>query len=248
MNVSLYQAAAALDANTRWQEIIAENLAASSVPGFKRQEITFEAVRSGRVPDGASLDAAKASALTRATFGTNFSQGELRYTGVPTDVAIEGTAFFAVQLPSGETGYTRNGEFHLNDQGQLVTKENYPVLSDAGPVQLDLNNRSELSISHTGEVSQGIDEKGRLRLVEFSDPRMLTQIGSGYFLAGPDAQATPAGEPSVRQHYLEASNASAVTEMANLLIAMRSFEANQKLIQSQDERMARTISELAGPT
>lgn len=241
MNVSLYQAAAALNANSRWQELISENLAASTIPGFKKQDLSFEAVRAGMTSAGTP------SVMPRAVATTNFRPGEIRSTGVNTDVAIEGSAFFEIQLPNDARGFTRDGEFHVNAQGQLVTKQGYTVLSDSGPVQIDPRNAAPISISPEGNISQGAELKGRLKLAEFSDTRLLKSAGAGFFVADdPNLRTNDATSSSVRQGYLEMSNTSSVTEMASLIEAMRSFEANQRVLQTQDERMGKVISELAG--
>lgn len=244
MNVSLYQAAAALNANARWQELISENLSSAMIPGFKKQELSFSAVEAGLAP---STIGATRFALPVAGLATNFQQGEVKYTGVNTDVALDGPGFLEVQLPNGDTAYTRDGEFHLNAQGELVTKQGYTVLSDGGTVQVDMNNPAPLSISVTGDVSQGSDLKGKLKITNFNDAHLLQNIGNGYFLArDPKLQAT-AGTAGVKQGFLEAANTSAVAEMAQLISAMRSYEANQKIIQTQDDRMNRAISELGNP-
>jgi flagellar basal-body rod protein FlgF len=126
-----------------------------------------------------------------------------------------------------------------------VTKEGYTVLGDGGPVQLDLNNYTQVSISPTGEVSQGTDLKGRLRLTEFAQPSALTRISGGYFTATkPEAGPTPSAQSTVRQGVLESANTSVVREMANLMVAMRTFEANQRMAQLHDDRMGRAISDL----
>lgn len=247
MNVSLYQAASALHAMDRWQETIAENLASSSVPGFKKQDFSFTAVQAGLhgASAGAAGDASRAVLMSAGQASTNFDPGEFRVTNNKTDVAIDGKAFFEVQLPNGTTAYTRDGEFHIDAQGQLVSKEGYRILGDGGPVALDLNNRTELSISATGDISQGSDLKGRLRLTEFSNPRLLTRLSGGYFTAeNPGASPTPSTASTVRQGVLEASNTSVVMEMANMMSAMRTFEANQRMAQIHDDRLSRTISEL----
>jgi len=114
---------------------------------------------------------------------TNFTPGEMRSTGAKTDLGLEGHGFFEVQLPNGSTAYTRDGEFKLIAQGQLVNKQGYPVLGDSGPIQLDLNNPEPLTVAGNGEVSQGADVKGRLKLAVFNDPKLLTQVGGGLFLA-----------------------------------------------------------------
>ncbi|HUI06945.1 MAG TPA: flagellar hook-basal body protein [Verrucomicrobiae bacterium] len=240
MNVSLYQAAAALNASARWQEVISDNLAASSVPGFKKQELSFSAVAAGATPN---------VVMPSAGTSTNFQQGQIRPTGVLTDVAIDGDAFFEVQLPSGQTGYTRDGEFQFNAQGELVTKQGYAVQSDSGAIQIDLNNPAPLSIAADGTVSQGSDVKGQLKLTTFNDTRLLHGIGNGYYIAtDPNLVPSAASTATVRQGYLEAGNASPVVEMAHLIGAMRQYEANQRVIQTQDDRMNRAISELGNPS
>lgn len=247
MNVSLYQAASALNAMDRWQETIAENLASSSVPGFRKQDFSFAAVEAGLLPaaGGQASRNAPHVLMPGGSATTNFQPGEFRMTGVKTDVAIDGKGFFEVQLPNGATAYTRDGEFHLNAQGQLVTKTGYVVAGDAGPIQIDFNNHAELSISATGEVSQGSDLKGRLKLTEFNDSRLLTRLSGGYFMANhPNLSALPATGSTLRQGSLEMANTSVVMEMANLMTAMRTFEANQRMAQIHDERIGRAIQEL----
>jgi len=251
MNVSLYQAASALHAMDRWQETITENLASSSVPGYKKQDFSFAAVQAGLHPAPAAngRGASRAVLMSTGQASTNFQPGAMRVTNVKTDIAIDGKGFFEVQLPHGATAYTRDGEFHIDAQGQLVTKEGYRVLGDGGPVMLDLDNHTEMSISATGEVSQGSDLKGRIRLTEFSNPRGLQRVSGGYFLAdNANAGATPAAASTLRQGMLESANTSVVMEMANLMSAMRTFEANQRMAQIQDERLARTISDLGNVT
>ena len=247
MNVSLYQAAAAMTADARWQEAISGNLASASIPGFKKQDLSFDAVQAGMMSQ-ATIDPRMHYILPRATSVTSFAQGELRATGVNTDVAIEGKGFFEVQLPNGATAYTRDGEFQMNSLGQLITKQGSLVLGESGPIQLDHNNPSPLSISATGEVSQGADVKGKLKVVDFTQPNLLTQISGGNFLANhPNLQPVEVSQPSLRQGFLEAANTSPVTEMASLISVMRAFEANQRIVQLQDERMGRAISELGNP-
>jgi flagellar basal-body rod protein FlgG len=179
---------------------------------------------------------------------TNFQQGQIRPTSVPTDVAIEGDGFFQVQLPSGQSAYTRDGEFQFNAQGQLVSKQGYLVQTDGGPIQIDQKIAGPISISPDGTVSQGSNQLGKLKITSFNDPHMLTQIGNSYFTANnPKLVATTVSNPAVRQGYLEAGNTSSITEMANLISAMRQFEANQKVVQVNDDRMSRAITELGNP-
>ena len=249
MNVSLFQAGAALNANSRWQEVIAENLASGTLPGYKKQQLTMAAVQAGLMPGGLSgSQSPQMFILPKGTASTNFSGGEMRATGVPTDVAVDGKGFFEVELPGGTTGYTRDGEFQINSQGQLATKEGYPVLGQGGPIQLNPRDPAPISISSAGDVSQGASSKGKLTVAEFNKPELLTQVSSSYFTAQNPGLQTQTGTSKVRQGYLESSNSSTVMEMASLMTAMRGFEANQHVIQIQDDRLGKTISDLGNPT
>jgi len=248
MDVSLYQAAAAMNASSRWQEVISENLAAGQIPGFKKQDLSFNAVQAGFMGSASGVAAAKLSTMPLASTSTNFQAGELHSTGVATDLAIEGSGFFEVRLPDATSGYTRDGEFHLNNQGQLTTKQGLPVMGRTGPLQLDPNNPAPITVAPTGEVSQGGEAKGQLKLTEFGNPAALTTTGTGLFVAtDPAAQPRAASASSVMQGFLENANTSSVTEMGNLISAMRFFEANQKVIQTEDDRVGHLITDVANP-
>jgi flagellar basal-body rod protein FlgF len=231
VNVSLYQAAAAMSANARWQEVISENLASASIPGFKKQDMSFDAVQSG-IMSQASPDGRVQYSIPRASSSTNFTQGSFRETGVNTDVAIDGKGFFEVQMPSGASVYTRDGEFH----------------GEGGPIQIDTKAGGPISIAATGEISQGADVRGKLKVVDFNRPERLTQVSGGQFTNNdPSVQPVEVPTTSVRAGFLESANTSAVNEMSNLIGVMRSFESNQKIMQVHSERMAKTISELGNP-
>lgn len=246
MEVSLYQAAAAMNATAQWQEMIAENLTTSSISGGRKRDISFSDVQAGMDPNTSSSSPSAYFIPTAQTL-TNFQPGELHASSNPMDFALEGPGYFSVQLPNGQESYTRGGEFELNAKGQLVTNQGYPVLGNSGPLQFNPNSSDSITISPTGEVSQGQQQVGRLKLTEFKNPQDLTMIGANEFRSDtPDAQATPATSTKVRQGFLEAANASPTTEMSGLVTAMRMFEANQKVMQMQSDRMSRTISELGG--
>ena len=153
MNVSLYQAAAAMNATSRWQEVISENLAASSAPGARRQDVTFSAVEAGLASGNVGMGGHRYG-MPAANSYINFTEGQMNPTGVNTDFAMEGPAFFQVELPNGNKGYTRNGTFQLSPAGQLVTQQGYPVLTENGnPIQLDPNNSAPIMVSATGNIS-----------------------------------------------------------------------------------------------
>lgn len=236
-----------MTANASWQEAISENLASASIPGFKKQDLSFDAVQSG-VMSQANPDPRVQFTLPRFSQSTNFSQGAVRPTGVPTDVAIEGKGFFTVQMPDGATAYTRDGEFHLNATGQLTTKQGNLVLGDGGPIQLDPKLGGNITISPTGEISQGDEVRGKLKVVDFNQPNDLRQVGGGCFVATtPGMQPIEAPLTKLRQGFLEGANTSPTMEMASLIGVMRGFEANQRMMQIHGDRMSRTISELGNP-
>jgi flagellar basal-body rod protein FlgF len=246
MNVSLYQAAAAMNANSRWQELISENLADSSVPGARKQDVSFTAIEAGMVSGQLGLSGER-FVMPAARGAINFSQGEITPTGTATDFALDGPGFLQVQLSDTQMAYTRDGELHLNAKGQLTTKRGYPVMGDGGPIQLDPNNSAPMTVSATGQVSQGGELKGHIHLVEFKDPQALTTAGQGYYMATQKGQKPQdAQSTAVRQGYLEGANTSPTMEMSSLITAMRMFESNQKVLSMQDERMGKVISDLGG--
>jgi len=176
----------------------------------------------------------------------------MKYTGSGSDVAIEGKGFFEVKLPNGQTALTRDGEFQLNSKSQLVTNESYPVLGISNgvtnPIQLSSDHSGPLSISSTGNVNQGSELRAKLKVTDVDEPQKLTPLGGGYFLAQDPKIAMKPSTSNLREGYLEGSKTNTLSEMASMMTASRSFEANQKIIQIQDDRLNRTITELGNPT
>lgn len=248
MEVGLYQAAAAMNATEKWQDMIADNLAGASTPGSRRHEISFSDVQAGLA--SATLgDGGTNYMMPSASSTTNFQQGEMKPTGNPMDFALEGPGFFAAQTANKQELYTRNGQFTLNTQGQVVTKQGYLVLSaSGGPITADRTNNRPLTISATGQISQGGDIKGQLRVVDFANPQQLTSTGGGYFAMNvPGVLPSPVPGTHVQQGYIEASNSSPTLEMASLITAMRMFETNQKVMQMTNDRMTKVVSDLGTP-
>ncbi|HEX3624922.1 MAG TPA: flagellar hook-basal body protein [Verrucomicrobiae bacterium] len=244
--MSLYQAAAAMHATAQWQDLIAENLASSQISGGRKRDVVFSDIQAGAnsgVPGNPNYY------IPTVTTVTNFHPGELHVSSNPMDFALEGPGFFTIQLPNGQAAYTRGGEFQLNSQGQLVTNQGYQVMGESGPVHVNPNSSDRITISATGEVSQGSQQVGKLKLVEFNNPGLLTTIGSQDFQATNAAAVPhPAALTKVRQGFLEAANSSPTREMSGLVTAMRMFEANQKVMQADSDRMNHTITELGGTT
>jgi len=247
MEVSLYSAAAAMNATERWQDMVADNLSSASIPGARQQVMSFSSVQAGLASTQPGA-ANNTYVIPFAGASTNFTQGELKATGNNLDVALDGPGFFGVRMPDGSTAYTRDGEFTLNNQGQLVTKQGYAVNSSGGTLAFDPNNPAPIDISASGEVSQGTDIKGSIAVTEFGNLKAVSLGNGGFFQAGAAARPGPGTTTNVRQGFVEQSNTSPTLAMASLISAMRMFETNQKVMQMQSDRMSKTITDLSGTT
>ncbi|MBU8912656.1 MAG: flagellar basal-body rod protein FlgF [Spirochaetales bacterium] len=193
---------------------------------------------------------------------TAFTQGGLRQTENSFDLALDGDGFFVVQTPYGER-YTRNGSFLIGSEGMLVTKQGYPVLGENGPIQLKLNN---FVVNEDGVIYENTDfaddprrlvsmrenewlntvEVDRLQIVQVRQPRYLQKQGDSFWRTteeSGEAAIVTAGRPKVRQGFLEGSNVNPVTEMVQMIEVNRAYEANQKVIQAQDQATSRLINE-----
>jgi flagellar basal-body rod protein FlgF len=247
MNIGIYKSASAMVGCDRWQEMISKNLSSASVPGFRKSEAAFEAKASGmeRYGSGAS-DEAKEAKASVPTIGSQISMqpGEIRVTGNDTDFAIQGRGFFKVQLDDQKSGYTRDGEFHLDAKRTLVNKAGKPVLSESGPIVLRPDG-GKLSISGDGTIVQGETPLGKLPIYNFPDSEELMRIGDG-LLTPKNEEVAPAkmDKPEIVGGMLEMSNVQPLQEMVNMITVSRAYEANQRVITSQDELLGKAIQTL----
>ncbi len=193
---------------------------------------------------------------------TVYSQGFMKETGNSFDIALEGEGFFVVQTPYGER-LTRNGSFHIGPEGLLVTKEGYPVLGENGTVPAKQNNfivDQEGRVFHNQRfaddsrrlVSMNENEwdetvmVDRLVLVGVDESRYLKKQGSSLYLAtweSGDAELLEENRPVVRQGFLETSNVNPVREMVKMIEVNRAYEANQKVVQSEDQASDKLINQ-----
>ena len=264
--MSLYQAAAAMDASARWQEAVSENLAEVSRPGFKKHDVTFSALVAGKMEKpvemiktttdpvtGEEVESTetgeKPFQLPKPSLAINFEQGPLKQTQVKTDIALTGKGFLQVQDLQGNNLFTRDGELKMLPSGQLVTKEGY----DTGLQLNDPNQVQSLVIAKNGTASQAGEVIGQLQLVACDDPSNLIRISGAYYKANnpadmgmpmADIDRETEGFTEIEQGFLEQSNSTSLTEMTSLIRSMRHFEANQKVIQAHDQRLGQTISTL----
>jgi len=178
-------------------------------------------------------------------------QGNLTVTDNKLDIAINGNGFFQITLPTGETGYTRDGSFALNSQGQVVTSNGY-LLKDGITVP---SNAQDITISATGQVQVKIagattpQNVGQITLASFANDAGLEAIGDNLYLETPASGTASAGTPaatgygSLVQGSLETSNVNVVQEVTALITAQRAYEMNSKVIKTTDEMM-QTVGQL----
>jgi len=252
MNLSLYSAATGMEAQQLNLNTIANNLANVNTPGFKRSKIEFQDLlyqkprSSGTDSGGGNLvpTGVEVGNGTRvAATSKDFTQGQLNQTGGKLDLAIQGDGFFEVQRPDGTIGFTRDGSFKLNAQGQVVTIDGLPLLSGFQPIPA---NASAVTISEDGQVTVQTangNSTFRLQLARFANPSGLRSLGSNLY-EETAASGTPelgqAGEQGFGrtiQGYVEASNVNIVEEMVALITAQRAYEVNSKSIQASDEML-----------
>jgi flagellar basal-body rod protein FlgG len=169
------------------------------------------------------------------------------------DLAIQGKGYFQVLLPSGQTGYTRDGTFQLSPQGQVVTAEGYQVIPGinipSNAVGVTINSSGQVSVTLDGQTNPTI--AGQLTMATFPNDAGLEAEGNNIFLqtqsSGNPIVSTP-GSPgfgTLLQGYLEQSNVNVVSEITNLISAQRAYEMNSKVIQTTDSMM-QTTSQLKG--
>jgi flagellar basal-body rod protein FlgG len=253
MNLSLYSAATGMEAQQLNLNTIANNLANVNTPGFKRSKIEFQDLLYQKPTRASGSDSGGGNLVPTGTEVGNgtrvaatskvFTQGQLTATGEKLDIAIQGDGFFEVQRPDGTIGFTRDGSFKLNAQGQVVTIDGLPVLSGFQPIP---PGASSVAIAENGQVTvQGTSgsQTFRLTLARFANPSGLQSIG-GNLYAETAASGTPeTGQPSEQgfgstvQGYIESSNVNIVEEMVNLITAQRAYEINSKSIQTSDEML-----------
>lgn len=224
----------------RQMDVVANNMANINTTGFKSEQTLFEeyVMPVARHRDFKRLDQPLSYVQDWATMH-DFAAGALMQTGSELDVGLNGEGFFTVQTPGGDR-WTRAGSFQLSNTGTLVDASGNPVLGEAGPIQFGAQEVG-ITIASDGTVSSSAGVKGRLRIVEFDNPQMLQREGSNLFSGGTPAPATGT---RAMQGYLERSNVSGVSEMAEMIRVTRAYESIANLTQRQDELRRTAIQRL----
>jgi flagellar basal-body rod protein FlgG len=233
---------------------IAHNLANVNTAGFKKSRVEFEDLVYQQVKAAGSPTTASNETPTGLDIGLgtrpiatarDFTSGNLRATGSPLDLAIEGRGFFSVSLSDGRTAYTRAGTLHLSADGTLVTSEGYPLNP---PVRMP-ENATSITVSREGRISASAPgqsaplDMGTVELTTFQNPAGLTALGGTLYEESTASGEATIGVPgsegagTIVQGFLEDSNVSVVEEMVNMILGQRAYEANSKVIKAADEML-----------
>ncbi len=249
MNLSLYENASALRGLEQYQNVIANNIAASHVSGFKKVAVSFEAVEGGEIARSTHdrLRNEMPGSFPVMKNQVDFNEGELKETHNPLDMAVRGDGFFALMNTNGEAVYTRDGQHYINAEGVMVNSMGHEF-SDAGGNNIQtIPGGGELIIDKSGQIFQGEQNIGQVGVFVFDDPLMELQKVGGGFVAKEEGIEPELADPeqfTLMQGYLEDSNVSAIEEMIGLIEVSRAHEANQKMISTFDENIGKAIGTL----
>jgi flagellar basal-body rod protein FlgG len=253
---SLWIAKTGMEAQQTQLDTITHNLANVATNGYKRSHAVFEdlmyqnlrqaganSTEQTTLPTGLQVGlGTRAVATTR-----NFSQGNLLQSTNPLDVAIRGNGFFEVQMPDGTTGYTRDGAFQVNAQGQLVTNNGYAVQPG---ITVPANAQS-VTIGADGTVSVVVPGQaaaqtvGQLQIASFVNPAGLDPKGQNLFAETAASGTANTGTPgqnglgALQQGFVETSNVNVVEELVAMIQTQRAYELNSKAIQTADQMLGR---------
>lgn len=247
----LYTAATGMLVQELKQDNIANNLANINTPGYKKAEMSISAFPQMLMY---RIDAIKGSKAGLAPIGSlhngamldaqviSWTGGNLEETGNPFDLAINGEGFFTIETPQG-LRFTKNGSFHLDGEGYLVTSHGDYVLGLNGPIFLDSNN---FTVQEDGAVYVDGNYVDSLLVTGFADLTALQRTGYDLYLVGENVEPRQleGGQVGLMQNFLEKPNFNIVNEMVNMIAVMRTYEANQKAVQAHNELLDKSVNEI----
>ncbi len=227
-------------------DLLANNIANSSAPGFKADREFFGLYLSQEAAESPAGTNPPTLPVIERNW-TDFAQGSMTPTGGPLDLALNGKGFFIANSPSGPL-FTRDGSFRFSKDGQLETLDGYSIQgTDGNPIALDSSKSVE--IGPDGMVRQGGQDAGQIAIVDFQDPTALTKRGNNYFrLDVSGVKPTPATNAQIQQGKLEAANFQPAESAARLVNVMRQFETLQKAMSIGIEMNKRAMDEVARVT
>jgi flagellar basal-body rod protein FlgF len=234
-------AASGIRARLESLDMLANNIANSSAPGFKADREFYGVYLSAEAADSPAGTTPTILPVVQRQW-TDFSQGSLTPTGNALDLALNGQGFFVVQSANGPA-FTRDGSFRLSLQGELTTQDGDKIQGqDGNPILLD--NTRPVEIGSDGTVRQDGQDVAQIAVVNFSDPAVLAKRGNNYFRTDLSTMA-PAPQPEIRQGVIEAANSQPAESAVRLVNIMRQFEALQKALAIGADMNLRALQDVA---
>jgi flagellar basal-body rod protein FlgG len=234
MNAAIYKALSGALVQTRRLELVTQDLANVNTAGYKGERIVFREVLEAPPKPDERIGGQVVVTEQR----TDFSNGNLRSTGNPLDLALLGEGFFAVQTAAG-VRYTRQGVFSLSVNNTVVTPAGEAVLGESGPIRVE---GDKVDITADGAVLVDGEEVDRLKIVQAEDPRRLVREGQTFFRAE-DADVQPAAAVQVVQGSLEEANVNPIESMVALIDLQRQFEAYERAIRTMDSVTEKVVDQ-----
>ncbi|WP_347491574.1 flagellar hook-basal body protein [Desulfoscipio sp. XC116] len=222
-------------------DITGNNVVNANTAGYKRQSVDFIDFLNQKVlqDDEAVRDSRGRGTVTALT-DRRLDQGIINYTGRQLDLGIAGKGFFQVTREDGAVFYTRDGSFHIDNQGRIINQQGFVLIDEELPENYDdIVIDEKGNISCTDEDGNKI-EIGQIEMAVFPNPTLLDAVGDNLYTAGElieDPQLSVPGEDGagiIRQGHLENSNVDLVMEMKNMIEAQRSIQFDGKIIQTAD--------------
>ncbi|AKJ69714.1 MULTISPECIES: flagellar basal-body rod protein FlgG [Pandoraea] len=257
---SLYIAKTGMDAQQTEMDVISNNLANVSTTGFKKSRAVFEDLMYQTIRQPGAQSSQQTQLPSGLQLGTGvepvstekiFTQGNPQQTGNPNDVAIQGDGFFQVLLPDGTTGYTRDGSFTKDSNGQLVTASGYPlqpaITIPANALTMTIGTDGVVSVTQPGSAANV--QVGTIQLATFVNNAGLQSKGQNLYLetaasGAPNVTAPGTnGSGTLAQNYVESSNVNVVEELVNMIQAQRAYQINSKAVTASDQ-MLQTLTQL----
>lgn len=236
-----YIALSAESALRRRMDVIANNIANMNTSAYKSEEMLFvQHLVKSRGDD--RIAPTKLAFVRDVGLVRNLQDGPIRDTGNPLDVALKGEGYLVVQTPQGER-YTRDGRLQLNAEGALVTQHGFEVMSSAGTPFFFGPGDKDIHIARDGTISTRTGEVGKLRVVNFNDPRRLMKVAGNLYRT--DQTPQDVENADVVQNALEGSNVQPVLEMSRMIETQRSYDNVRLFIDREDQRIRRMMEEMA---
>jgi flagellar basal-body rod protein FlgG len=221
--------------NSRRLEIISNNIANVSTPGFKVSRPVFNAFTG---EDESGNEMLQNTFVSMYDSYLNFAAAPLLETGNNLDFAIEGEGFFVVSTKDGPM-YTRNGKFTINNDKQLVTADGDPVLGKSGEITID---GKEINVENDGSIYVDNTFVDAIKIIDFEDKKYIRNYGKNLFINTKEGSSEVIPESStIRQGYYEASNVDVMREMIEMIHTVRAYEAYTKIGESLDNVLGQLI-------